>query len=327
MSRILVVGGLGHIGSAILRQWPAQFGDEITVLDNLFTQRYCSLFALPLSGGERIRFIEGDIMTADLHPLVEKQDAVLNLAALTDAQNSLEHEADYYRVNVHGMRRVADACLALGVPMIQPSTTSVYGPQDGPVDETLDVNSYHPASPYASSKFCAEHDLREYYGPRGLKFTILRCGTIYGMSPGWRNHTACNRFSWQAAFGQPLTVYRGALDQRRPYLYLEDALTAFRRVIGDQRFAGETFNVLSGNHTVAEVVACIREFLPETRVVEVDGPILNQTGYEVRTTSDYLRLPQSEAPRKLREGVMATLQALRPDLRPNAAGAPQPAMH
>ncbi len=308
--RLLVIGGLGHIGSAILRQWPAQFGDDITVVDNLATQRLCSLLDLP----RRVRFLEADFLEADLPALLEGCDCCIHLGALTDAAGSIGRDEEYTRVNAEGVNVVAAACRQVGVPLLWPSTTSIYGTQDAPVDESMPPWRCSPGSPYAQSKLGAELILNEFHGPLGLQYTILRLGTIYGMSAGWRHHTAINRFCWQAAFGQPLTVYRGALDALRPYLWLDDALTAFRRVLDDQRFSGETFNVLSGNHTVAEVVACIREFLPETRVVEVDAPQINQTGYEVRTASPYLRLPQSEAARKLREGVGATLRALRPDL-------------
>jgi len=311
--RLLISGGAGHVGSAILRQWPAQFGDEITVVDNIATSRYTSFLHLP----RRVRLIEQDFLNADLPPLLEGCDACLHLAALTDAAGSIGRADEYMRVNAEGVNVVAAACRKVGIPLLWPSTTSIYGAQDAPVDESVPPWQCSPDSPYARAKFAAELILNDIHGPLGLQYTIVRLGTIYGMSTGWRNHTFVNRASWHAALERPIPVYRGALNALRPYLYLEDALMSFRRVLDDQRFSGETFNVLSGNHTVAEVVACIREFLPETRVVDVDGPVgLNQTGYEVHTASDYLRFPQNEAPRKLREGVMATLQALRPDLLP-----------
>src|SRR3990170_2683461 len=65
MMKIVVTGGLGHIGSRLIRDIPGEFPDtEIVILDNLSTQRYCSLFHLPT--GERYRFMESDILTADL---------------------------------------------------------------------------------------------------------------------------------------------------------------------------------------------------------------------------------------------------------------------
>ena len=60
---------------------------------------------------------------------------------------------------------------------------------------------------------------------------ILRFGTIFGISPGMRFHTAVNKFCFQASIGEPLTVWRTAYDQMRPYLYLNDAMKAFRLII------------------------------------------------------------------------------------------------
>lgn len=82
--RILVTGALGHIGSQLIRAIPAEVtGPDIYLLDNLSTQRYCSLFDLP--DNATYRFIEADVLTADLVSLCRGVDVVIHLAAMFDA--------------------------------------------------------------------------------------------------------------------------------------------------------------------------------------------------------------------------------------------------
>ena len=115
----------------------------------------------------------------------------------------------------------------------------------------------------------------------GLKMIILRFGTIYGKSPGMRFHTAVNKFCFQASIGEPLTVWRTAYDQMRPYLYLEDAMNAFKLIIDKSKFNNEIFNVLSGNFSVRNIVDAIKEYYPNLEIKFVDSKIMNQLSYEV----------------------------------------------
>ena len=85
--KIVVTGALGHIGSALIRQLPLHFPDaEIVMVDNMMTQRYASLFDLPAVG--RYQFIEADVRSVDLRPLIEGAHVVVHLAAITDAAGS-----------------------------------------------------------------------------------------------------------------------------------------------------------------------------------------------------------------------------------------------
>ena len=87
---IVITGPLGHIGSRLIRDLSASFGNlKIVLVDNLSTQRYCSLYNLP----DKInyRFIEADILKMDLDTIIKKADLVIHLAALTDAANSFEY--------------------------------------------------------------------------------------------------------------------------------------------------------------------------------------------------------------------------------------------
>src|SRR6185436_14180124 len=104
--RIVVTGGLGHIGSYLIRELPRAFpGVEIVILDNLSTQRYCSLFNLPGEGS--YHFIEADVLTADLTAICTGADVVVHLAAATDAANSFQNKEHVETTNYVGTERVA----------------------------------------------------------------------------------------------------------------------------------------------------------------------------------------------------------------------------
>ena len=96
-----------------------------------------------------------------------------------------------------------------------------------------------------------------------------------------RFHTAVNKFCWQAAIGQPITVWSTAYDQKRPYLDLFDASRAIAFIIEKDIFDGRIYNVLTNNSTVRQVVETIREFVPDLDVEFVDNKIMNQLSYEV----------------------------------------------
>jgi nucleoside-diphosphate-sugar epimerase len=96
-----------------------------------------------------------------------------------------------------------------------------------------------------------------------------------------RFHTAVNKFCWQAAIGQPITVWSTAYDQKRPYLDLFDASRAIAFIIEKDIFDGRIYNVLTNNSTVRQVVETIREFVPDLDVEFVNNKIMNQLSYEV----------------------------------------------
>jgi UDP-glucose 4-epimerase len=277
--KIVVTGALGHIGSALIRAFAPGEVESLVLLDDMLTQRYCSLFSLP--DGVPYRFIEGDIMKDDLEALFKGADAVVHLAAITNATASFENQTQVETVNLDGTERVARACAATGAALISLSTTSVYGVSDGIVDENATDEQLAPQSPYATSKRAAELMLEKLGAEAKLRFVSLRFGTIYGVSPGMRFHTAINKFVWQACMGLALTVWRTALHQRRPYLELGDAVRAIRFFIQKNHFDNQIYNVLTTNATVSEIVERIKALVPDTQVNLVDSRIMNQLSYTV----------------------------------------------
>lgn len=278
--KIIVTGAAGHIGSYIIRDFSRQFpGAEIILIDNMMTQRYPSLFNLPALG--RYRFIEADITHIDLRPLLEDAHVLIHLAAITDASGSFD-KADLLEANnFQATVKVAEACSDTGTRLIALSSTSVYGTQNAVVTEDCTPDELKPQSPYASTKLKEEKFVSQLSSNSGLKVISCRFGTIFGASPGMRFHTAVNKFCWQAAMGQPITVWSTAYDQKRPYLDLYDASRAIAFIIRNDIFNGLIYNVLTNNVTVRQVVDTIREFVPDLQVSFVDSKIMNQLSYEV----------------------------------------------
>jgi nucleoside-diphosphate-sugar epimerase len=278
--RIVVTGALGHIGSALIRQLPLHFpGAEIVMLDNMMTQRYASLFDLPAVG--RYQFIEADVRAIDLRPLLEGAHAVVHLAAITDAAGSFERAAELEANNFNATEKIAVACREAGARLIHLSSTSVYGTQHALVSEDCTLEELKPQSPYATTKLKEEELVQALTRSHGLQAIIFRFGTIFGASVGMRYHTAVNKFCWQAVMKQPLSIWRSAYDQKRPYLDLIDAIRAIAFVVKQDLFDGRVYNALTLNTTVRDIVECIREFVPHLQLSFVNNPIMNQLSYEV----------------------------------------------
>lgn len=299
--KILITGALGHVGSYLIRHLPTGIADEVILVDNLATQRYASLFDLP--EGYNYRFIQADICEANLEDLFKDVDVVVHLAALTDAETSHLRPEEFEKVNLNGLKRVAEACLKTKTKLIFPSSTSLYGSQADLVDETC--TELKPQSPYADSKLAAEKYLQELKN-QGLEFAICRLGTIFGWSIGMRFHTAVNKFTWQAVNSLPLSVWKTAWQQKRPYLDLTDCVRAINFILDKDLFNGEIYNVLTSNLTVQDIVGTIKQFVPDLKIEFVDSPIMNQLSYDV-DDSKLRKLgfaPQGD----LKKGIQSTIE-------------------
>ena len=227
------------------------------------------------------------MLTADLTQLFAGADAVIHLAALTNGART-DLRAQMERVNVAGTERVARACVAAGVALLFPSTTSVYGVPDGVVSEDCAPHELRPQSPYADWKLQSEDLIRSLGQREGLRFAIFRMGTIFGPSAGMRFHTAVNQFCWRAVTGQPIEVWRTASHQFRPYLDLADAVRAMIFMLRRRQFDRRVYNVLTLNATVSHVVEVLSAFVPELRVTYVDSPLMNRLSFcvEARRLSE-----------------------------------------
>src|ERR1019366_7364503 len=166
--KIVITGALGHIGSHIIRELPVRFpGAEITMIDNMMTQRFPSLFNLPNAG--RYKFIEGDITQIELRPIFYGAHTVVHLAAITDAAGSFDQAAQVEANNLQGMQNVAHACVETGARLIELSSTSVYGTQQKLVSEDCPADELKAQSPYAETKLKEEEYVLKLIAEKSLQ--------------------------------------------------------------------------------------------------------------------------------------------------------------
>ena len=277
--KILITGGAGHIGSYLIRELPNLLKiKEIYIVDNMISNRYCSLFDLP--DLTRYKFLDIDLSKNELNSLPEV-DIVIHLAAKTDAAQSANREEEFYSNNLEATKSIIEYSKSNDSKLIFASTTSVYGPQSDLVDEQCDKTDLNPQSPYADVKLIEEDTIRNELSSKDGKYLILRFGTVYGYAAGIRFHTAVNKFCFQAANGIPLTVWKTAYHQVRPYLGLGDLNRSLSHIIENQLFDNSNYNIVSQNCTVKEIVDSIRIYLPNLEVEYVEHEIMNQLSYEV----------------------------------------------
>lgn len=278
--RVLITGALGHIGSRLIRELPLRIGSvDITMMDNLETQRHASLYHLPEVG--TYRFVEADLFTAPLEKWVANADVVVHLAAHVDSTITSDHASAIQKTNLQGTQKIASACAATGASLIFPSSTSVYSVSQEMITECCSASSMQPTTPYSQSKVREEQFIQELSKSSGLKACILRFGSICGVSPGMRFQTAINKLCWMAATNQPLTVWRTAVDQKRPYADLRDAVNAILWMIERSNDDALSFNVATAHATITDILEVIRRHRPDIGVSYVDHPVMNNLSYSV----------------------------------------------
>ncbi|SDZ34168.1 Nucleoside-diphosphate-sugar epimerase [Amycolatopsis xylanica] len=215
MSKIVVTGGLGYLGSVLVKHL-ADRGNEVVVVDNGLVRR------MP-SDTERIRHVYGDVREpAEWEEALRGASGVVHLAAIVgDPACDLDHELAW-DTNYLGTIRLAEACGRAGVRrLVFASTCGTYGVSRG---ETADVLSpLRPRSVYAETKVRAEHYLlsrrSDDFAP-----SILRFATVYGLSPRMRFDLAVNIMTAQAVLERKVTVHGGR--QWRPFVHVRDAAAA-----------------------------------------------------------------------------------------------------
>jgi len=269
LKQILITGGLGHIGSHLIKTLDPSY--DLTVVDNLHSQRYCTLFDMK----RKITF--NDISFGDLtSEYISKFDAVIHLGAITNAAASFKNQEELEYTNIVETKRLVDRVAeSKGPVFIFPSSTSVYGKAKDVMYE--DDDNVNPQSPYARSKISIENHIKK---TNNLNYVVLRFGTIFGTSIGMRFHTAINKFCYQSSFGQPLTIWKENIDQYRPYLGLNDATQAIEIILKNPKSHNQIYNVLTENYKLSEIVEFIQD-KKETNIQYVNTPLLNQFSYYV----------------------------------------------
>lgn len=296
---VLVTGGLGYLGSRLIREvpdHPAFSGEEIRILDNFRQPRFHALWDLPSYAD--YSFVEGDIRDADTRERALKDiDTVFHLAAITNAPETFDIPEETWEVNHRAAVDLYKDARRAGVDQfVNAVTCSVYGQTEREITEEFDCE---PESPYGEAKLAAEQEMFELHDG-GMELTGLRLGTVYGWTTGMRFDTVVDKFALLAATGQPLTVYENAENQKRPYLHVQDSVRSMlfaAEHLGD----GEAYNVVGQNAPLRDVVEAIEAHFPNVEVGYTEAEQLNQLSYVV--SDEKIRREGFETAYSLDQGV------------------------
>ena len=249
MTSFLVTGGAGFIGSNLTDRLLAE-GHRVVAVDDLSRGRIANL-AEARGYGKEFTFHNVDIRDEQLLTLFQraKPDVVMHLAAQAGVRPSLDDPSLDASINVMGLLNVLECSAKTGVQKVvfASSGGTIYGePRKLPVKETA-VSGSHPLSPYGVSKKVAEDYLRFYHRYRGLDFTALALGNVYG--PRQDPHGEAGVISIFAGLmlaGETPTIY-GDGNQTRDYVFIDDTVHAF--ALAAERASGRLVNIGTGLET------------------------------------------------------------------------------
>ena len=245
--KILLTGGLGHIGSYLINN--LKNFEKIYIVDNLNNERYDVLFNIK---NKKIKFIYGDLTNKIFCKNLPKTNFVIHLASITNAEKSIQNKKYIYYNNLESFKNIVKLCNKFNSRLIHFSSTSIYGPQKGIVDENQ--KKLLPQSPYAEIKLLEEKILRKQIK---IKYISLRLGTISGFSNGMKFHTAVNKFCFNAVMNLSIPIWNDALNLYRPYLSLKDLVKTIEYILKKKYFPCDIFNVISENKTVKQILDLI----------------------------------------------------------------------
>lgn len=273
--RILVTGGAGFIGSAVIRLLMAETSCQVINLDKLtYAGNLASLRSV--AENPRYAFEQADVADAGaVRRIVDRfrPTAVLHLAAESHVDRSIDGPAAFIQTNVLGTYTLLEAVREYwaGLPsdqravfrFLHVSTDEVFGSL-GPRGFFTEQSRYDPRSPYAASKAAADHLVRAWHHTYGLPVLVTNCSNNYG--PYQFPEKLIPLMILQALEGQPLPVY-GRGDNVRDWLYVDDHARALLRILEAGR-VGETY-LIGGRseRTNLEVVRALCALLDEMRPI------------------------------------------------------------
>ncbi|EEX25944.1 dTDP-glucose 4,6-dehydratase [Limosilactobacillus fermentum 28-3-CHN] len=306
---ILVTGGAGFIGSHFLRyQLSHDPTDRVVNLDCLTYAGNLANVA-DLASTPRYHFIQGDIRDAATVSEVlatHQIDVVVNFAAESHVDRSIEDPAPFVSTNVVGVQVLLDACRRAQVRLVQVSTDEVYGSiVAGRVDEEAPLQ---PSSPYAATKASADLLAMAAHHTFGQDVVITRSANNYG--PNQHPEKLVPMIITNARQQRPLTI-QGAGDDIRDWLYVVDNCQAIDLVMR-KGVEGEVYNIGGfERRTVLEVVASLQALLgfPDSQVVHV----AERLGHDHRYAVDDTKLRRAlgwQPSTSLAAGLTQTVRAL-----------------
>jgi dTDP-glucose 4,6-dehydratase len=306
--RVLVTGGAGFISSNFIRHLLDATPYEVVTLDALTYAGNLENLADVMSH-PRLSFVHGDIRdTALVRELVEGVDVIVNAAAESHVEKSIEHGAsEFVTTNVEGTQILLDAIRVTPVErFILISSSEVYGTaESAPMDEE---HALKPRSPYAATKAGADRLAYSYWTTYDLPIVIVRPFNNYG--PRQHPEKVVPRFITQALANEPLTIH-GDGHASRDWLYVADDAEAIERVIDApiELLAGEVLNVATGvDISVNDIAGMVLEVLGKPGELRVHVPErLGQVDRHIGSTEKARRLLDWQARTSFEDGLERTV--------------------
>jgi len=223
MSKVLVTGGCGFVGTNLVDYLLKNSGLEIKVLDDLSVGKVEYLESIEHFDEGRIEFIQGDIReTDDVSRAVKGCSHIFHLAAQTGVIPSVESPLEDAEINIIGTINLLEAAVNHGIKrFILASSAAPLGEQEMPIDEE---KVPEPLSPYGVSKLAGEGYCSAYSASHGLKTVALRFSNVYGPN-SWHKGSVIAKFIKQIIDGERPVIY-GDGDQTRDFIHTEDISSA-----------------------------------------------------------------------------------------------------
>jgi nucleoside-diphosphate-sugar epimerase len=316
VKRVLVLGGAGYLGSALMPKL-LEKGYKVRLLDSFV---YGDGSIARIRSHPDFEVFKGDVR--EIHSVVDAMrdcEAVIDLAAIVGDPACDENRRLAVEINRAATRMLIDIARGCGVRrFLFASSCSVYGASQFLMDE---FSAPSPISTYAQTKVDSEKLLLEV-ASRDFHPTILRLGTLFGLSPRPRFDLVVNLLTARAAATGKITVFNG--QQWRPFLHVRDAARAFMLCMEAEPavVAGEIFNVgdYNLNHRLADVSKLVASIVPHVEISHVDNG--DQRNYRVSFDKIHSRLGfRTEI--TLEEGIRELYEWIKPNHTIDLSAAPE----
>ncbi|NOI77890.1 dTDP-glucose 4,6-dehydratase [Vibrio coralliilyticus] len=302
--KILVTGGAGFIGSAVIRHIILNTQDEVISLDKLtYAGNLESLDVVKQS--KRYAFEHADICdSSEMHRIFDQYqpDAVMHLAAESHVDRSIDGPAAFIETNILGTYTLLEAARnywnGLGdtgrsaFRFHHISTDEVYGDLEGTDGLFTEETSYEPSSPYSASKASSDHLVRAWLRTYGLPTIVTNCSNNYG--PYHFPEKLIPLMILNALDGKPLPVYGDGM-QIRDWLFVEDHARALYKVVTEGEI-GQTYNIGGHNEkanieVVKTICGLLEELVPDkpagvNAYSDLISYVTDRPGHDVRYAID-----------------------------------------